>query len=61
MTLDDYAKLLGQARRVLERYMFDGVDLRDDIAEVCADIDEALPAPADAHQPRQLHGIERAA
>jgi hypothetical protein len=59
--------LLQQARAVLERYLFDGVDLRDDVAEICAKIDDALPpAPpgADApvaHQPRKFEGIERAA
>jgi hypothetical protein len=34
MTTNDYAALLTQARSVLERYLFDGVDLRDDVAEI---------------------------
>jgi hypothetical protein len=53
--------LLKQARAVLERYLFDGVDLRDDIAEICAKIDDALPPAPETHQPRKLEGIERAA
>ena len=60
MTNAELMALLRQARTVLERYMFDDVDLRDDIAEVCQKIDDALPSP-DIHQPRVLHGIERAA
>jgi len=67
MITAEVTALLKQARTVLERYLFDGVDLRDDVAEICAKIDDALPpAPpgADApvaHQPRRLEGIERAA
>jgi hypothetical protein len=61
MTIGEYAALLSQARSVLERYLFDGVDLRDDVAEICAKIDDALPPPAETHQPRALQGIERAA
>jgi hypothetical protein len=53
--------LLLQARTVLERYLFDGVDLRDDVAEICAKIDDALPPAPEIHQPRKLEGIERAA
>jgi hypothetical protein len=60
MTSGDYEKLLGQARSVLERYLFDGVDLRDDVAEICQKIDDAVPPP-EAHHPKMLHGIERAA
>ena len=61
MTIDECTKLLGQARAVLERYLFDGVDLRDDVAEICHRIDDALPPPPEARQPRRLEGIERAA
>jgi hypothetical protein len=53
--------LLRQARTVLGRYLFDGVDLRDDIAEICAKIDDALSPSPEVHQPRKLEGIERAA
>jgi hypothetical protein len=54
--------LLQQARAVLDRYLFDGVDLRDDVAEICAKIDDALLPPApETHQPRKFEGIERAA
>jgi hypothetical protein len=61
MTLGEYAALLSQARSVLERYMFDGVDLRDDVAEVCARIDAALPPATDSNAPRVLQGIARTA
>lgn len=61
MTTAESTALLQQARAVLERYLFDGVDLRDDVAEICAKIDAALPAAPQIHQPRKLEGIERAA
>jgi hypothetical protein len=61
MTTNEYVALLKQARTVLDRYLFDGVDLRDDVAEVCAMIDDALPPAAEARQPRVVHGIERVA
>ena len=37
--------LLSRARGILERYMFEpgGGPIRDDIAEVCMAIDDALP------------------
>ncbi|MBV8740836.1 MAG: hypothetical protein JOZ12_03575 [Sinobacteraceae bacterium] len=59
MTDADLLALLKQSRTVLERYMFDGLELRDDIAEICAKIDDVLPAP-EVHQPK-MHRIERAA
>ncbi len=61
MTTGEYETLLAQARIVLARYLFDGVDLRDDIAEICQKIDDVLPAEPEAHRPRALQGIERAA
>ena len=41
---DSPLALLAEARRVLDRYMFDGDLCRDDIAEVCQKIDDLLPA-----------------
>ena len=40
--------LLTRARAVLDRYMFEaeGEVIRDDVAEVCMAIDDALPDPA---------------
>jgi hypothetical protein len=61
MSTNDYVALLSEARTVLDRYLFDGVDLRDDIAEVCAKIDHALRPATGARQPRVVHGIERIA
>jgi len=44
MTNDELLALLRRARAVLDHYMFDeGELLRDDIAEVCMAIDDALP------------------
>ena len=42
MTHDDYAQLLRSARSVLERYMFDGDSVRDDIAAICMKIDDSI-------------------
>ncbi len=43
--------LLTRARAVLERYMFeeDGERIRDDVAEVCMAIDDALPVEGRIH------------
>jgi hypothetical protein len=60
MTLDDYEALLVEARVVLERYMFDRVDLRDDVADICLKIDKALPPATNSNRPRALQGITRA-
>ncbi len=45
---DELFELLKRARVVLERYMFeaDGDAIRDDVAEVCMAIDDALPDAA---------------
>ncbi|HEY7964355.1 MAG TPA: hypothetical protein VID49_09610 [Steroidobacteraceae bacterium] len=45
---DELFELLKRARMVLERYMFeaDGEAIRDDVAEVCIAIDDALPDAA---------------
>ena len=59
MTLADCEALLIEARTVLERYMFDGVDLRDDVADVCLKIDNALPPTTNSNRPRAIQGIAR--
>jgi hypothetical protein len=59
MTLGDYEALLIEARMVLERYMFDRVDLRDDVADICLKIDNALPPEPNSNRPRALQGIAR--
>ena len=59
MTLADCEALLIEARTVLERYMFDGVDLRDDVADVCLKIDNALPPTMNSNRPRAIQGIAR--
>jgi hypothetical protein len=51
--------LVLRARAVLERYLWDGEMLRDDVAEVCMAIDDALPAPARVAAPEAQ--LERSA
>jgi hypothetical protein len=45
MPHEELLALLKRARAVLDRYMFeaDGEMIRDDVAEVCMAIDDALP------------------
>jgi hypothetical protein len=45
MPNEELTALLSRARGILERYMFepDGGAIRDDVAEVCMAIDDALP------------------
>jgi hypothetical protein len=40
----DYEKLLRSARSLLDRFMFEGDEMRDDVANLCMKIDDALPA-----------------
>jgi hypothetical protein len=42
MTIHDYEELLKDARAVLDRYLFDGELLRDDVAAICMKIDDVL-------------------
>lgn len=45
MPHDELLVLLARARVVMDRYMFDedGQAIRDDIAEICMAIDDAMP------------------
>jgi hypothetical protein len=44
MTNDELLVLLTRARAVLDRHIFDGDEvMRDDVAEICMAIDDALP------------------
>ena len=45
MSHDELLALLTRARAVLGRHLFEGEDerIRDDIAEICMAIDDALP------------------
>ena len=45
MSHDELLALLARARAVLGRHLFEGEDerIRDDIAEICMAIDDALP------------------
>jgi hypothetical protein len=47
MPHDELLVLLARARAVLDHYMFDdaGEVIRDDVAEICMAIDDALPEP----------------
>jgi hypothetical protein len=40
----DYEKLLRSARSLLDRFMFEGDEMRDDVANLCMKIDDALPS-----------------
>jgi hypothetical protein len=39
--------------------MFDRVDLRDDVADICLKIDNALPPATNSNRPRAIQGIAR--
>ena len=44
MSQAELLAVLGRARAVLDRYLFDESEtMRDDVAEICMAIDEALP------------------
>jgi hypothetical protein len=46
-TTAELVTLLTRARKVLETYLVDDDDVcRDDVAQVCAAIDDAIPEPA---------------
>jgi hypothetical protein len=61
MTMTEHTHLLREARTVLERFMFDGEDIRDDVAEVCAKLDDVLLGPAVIEEADLPASIERAA
>jgi hypothetical protein len=59
MSHDELVSLLTRARRVLERYVYEpgGDMIRDDVAEVCMAIDDAVPEDPHGllhnHQPKR--------
>jgi hypothetical protein len=61
MTTTEHTKLLHEARAVLDRYLWDGDEIRDDVAEVCAKLDDVLLGRAFAHEADLPESIERAA
>ena len=46
MTYSELENLLRSARALMDRYMFDGEEPRDDVANLCMKIDDALPDPS---------------
>ena len=46
MTYSELEGLLRSARALMDGYMFDGEELRDDVATLCMKIDDALPDPS---------------
>ena len=58
MACDELSALLKRARAILERHLFeaDGGAIRDDVAEVCMAIDDALQ---DETPPITLTQVER--
>jgi hypothetical protein len=61
MTATEHTHLLRRARTVLERYMWDGETIRDDVAEVCMKIDDVLLDLAMAAPSELAANIEQAA
>jgi hypothetical protein len=47
----EHEKLLRSARSLLDRFMFDGDGLRDDVANLCTKIDDALPPSVEVSVP----------
>ena len=61
MTHDELLQLLTQARQVLNRYLVDDEEvMRDDVAQVCMAIDDALPDPTRVTIKNSAH-LERSA
>jgi hypothetical protein len=40
----EHESLLRSARSLLDRFMFEGDEMRDDVANLCMKIDDVLPA-----------------
>jgi hypothetical protein len=61
MPQDEMLALLTRARAVLDRYLFDADSetMRDDVAEVCMAIDDALPD--EGRVPVKRAALERSA
>jgi len=51
MADSEHENLLRSARSLLDRFMFEGVELRDDVANLCIEIDDALPPPPEVSVP----------
>jgi hypothetical protein len=47
MTDTEHENLLRSARSLLDRFMFEGDELRGDVANLCMKIDDALPPQAE--------------
>ena len=43
----EHEQLLRSARSLLDRFMFEGDELRDDVAYLCMKIDDVLPQPTE--------------
>jgi hypothetical protein len=59
MADSDYEKLLRSARSLLDRFMFEGDELRDDVANLCMQIDDVLPSPEVSVPTIKLDEIEK--
>jgi hypothetical protein len=58
MMLAEYEKFLQSARSLLDRFMFDGDAMRDNVATLCMTIDDVLPSNADPASTVQLPNVE---
>jgi hypothetical protein len=53
-----YENLLRSARSLLDRFMFEGDEMRDDVANLCMKIDDALPSSEVSGSPVTLREAE---
>jgi hypothetical protein len=53
-----YENLLRSARSLLDRFMFEGDEMRDDVANLCMKIDDALPSSEVSSSPVTLKEAE---
>jgi hypothetical protein len=61
MTHEELLALLVRSRAVHERYLFDGEVMRDDVAELCIAIDDALSRQSQASARQESPSLERSA
>ena len=61
MSHQELLGLLSRSRAMHERYLFDGDVLRDDVAELCMAIDDALSGQSQASARQESPSLERTA
>jgi hypothetical protein len=61
MSHEELLVLLSRSRALHERYLFDGDVMRDDVAEICMAIDDALSGRSHASARPESPPLERSA